>query len=129
MTGGSHVDAQSNEIGNGVSCNHAQPSDCLPHMVVRHFNPSSGTFMPCLHGSRIALFSAALAVQIFGRKERATVVTLSVECFIIVFFVAMGVWVMQLFSRNDDVHDVGASTEKNLPLTGSQPDIEQGSGN
>jgi hypothetical protein len=44
----------------------------------------------------IALFSAALAVQIFGRKERVTVVTLSVECFIIVFFMTMGAWVMRL---------------------------------
>jgi hypothetical protein len=128
MTGGSHVDAQSNEIGNGVSCNHAQSSDCLPHMVVRHLNSSSRAFTLCLHGSRIALFSAALAVQIFGRKERVTVVTLSVECFIIVFFMTMGAWVMRLFSRNDDVNDVDASTEKNPPLTGSQHDIEQGSG-
>ena len=38
MIAGCHVDAQSSEIGNGVSCNHAQPSGCLPHMVVRHPN-------------------------------------------------------------------------------------------
>ena len=36
VAAGRHVDAQSNEIGNGVSCNHAQSSGCFPHMVVRH---------------------------------------------------------------------------------------------
>jgi len=76
----------------------------------------------------IALFFAALAIQIFGRKERATVVTLSVECFIIVLFVVMGVTVMRLFSKDDDEDEVDhdASAEKHPPLTGSQPDIERG---
>ena len=86
-------------------------------------------FTLCLRGSRIALFSSALALQIFGLNEFATVVAISVECCIIVFFVAMGVRVMRVFFRNDDVNDVDAPTEKNLPLTGSQHDIEQGSGN
>jgi hypothetical protein len=43
-------------------------SDCLPHMVLRHLNPSLRAFTLCLHGSTIALFSAAFAVQILGRK-------------------------------------------------------------
>jgi hypothetical protein len=75
----------------------------------------------------IVLFSAALVVQIFGPNERATVVTLSVECFVIVLFGVMGAWVMRLFSRNDDVDDVDASTEKkNPPPTGLQHGIAQG---
>ena len=106
-------------------------------MVVCYFNPSSRAFTLCSHGSRIVLFSGGLAVQIFRPKERATFVTLSVECFIIVLFVVMGVTVMRLFSRNDHVDDVDASTENNqlefevrgLSPTGSQHDIEQGSGN
>ena len=87
------------------------------------------TFTLCLRGSRIALFSSALALQILGPNEFATFVAIFVECSIIVLFVAMSAWVMRLFSRNDDVNDVDAPTEKNLPLTGSQHDIEQGSGN
>ncbi|KAF8558566.1 hypothetical protein OG21DRAFT_1074113 [Imleria badia] len=77
----------------------------------------------------IALFSAALAVQIFGSKELATVTALSVECAIIVAFAVMGVGVMRLFYRNDDEDDVDSSMDKNSPPTGTQPDIEQGSGN
>ena len=38
VTGGSYEDTQSNEMGDGVSCDHAQSSDCLPRVVVRHFN-------------------------------------------------------------------------------------------
>jgi hypothetical protein len=96
-------------------------------MVVSHLHPSSRAFTLCLHGSRIVLFSAALVVQIFGPNERATVVTLSVECFVIVLFGVMGAWVMRLFSRNDDVDDVDASTEKkNPPPTGLQHGIAQG---
>ena len=49
------------------------------------------------HGSRIALFSAALPTQIFGPKEFATVTTLGVECFILVLFGIMSSYVMQLF--------------------------------
>ena len=84
-------------------------------MVVRHLNPSLRAFTLCLHGTRIVLFSAALAVQIFRPKERATVATLSVECFIIVLFMVMGVRVMWLFSKNHDVDDedaVDTYTEK-----------------
>ena len=97
-------------------------------MVVRHihFNPSSRAFTLCLHGSRIVLFATVFAVQIFGPKERATVVTLSVEGFIIVLFLVMGVRVKLLYSTNDEVD---APTENNPPLPGSQHDIEQGSGN
>ena len=82
--------------------------------------PSSRVLTLCLHGSRIALFFAALAIQIFGRKERATVVTLSVEFFIIALFLVMGVMVMRLFSKDNDEDEVGASAEKQQPLTGSQ---------
>ena len=71
MKGGSHMDAQSNEIGSGLACNHALPSDCLPHMVVRHLNPSSRAFtLCCLHGSRIALFSAALGTDFRSEGTR-----------------------------------------------------------
>ncbi|KAF8123686.1 hypothetical protein EV363DRAFT_765742 [Boletus edulis] len=78
----------------------------------------------------IVLFSAALAVQIFGRKELATVATLSVEFLIIVSFVVMGVRVMRLFYSNGDEDDVDTPTPKNLvPRTESQHDVEQGSGN
>lgn len=112
-----------------MSRDHTQSSVCLPHMVVRHLNPSSRSFTLCLHGFRIVLFSAALAVQIFGRKERATVATLSVECFIIALCVVMGLRVMWLSSGNEDVDGVDAFTEKSPPLTGSQHDIEQGSEN
>ena len=111
-----------------MSRDHAQSSVCLPHMVVRHLNPSSRSFTLGLHGFRIVLFSAALAVQIFGRKERATVATLSVECFIIVLCVVMGLRVMWLSSGNEE-DGVDAFTEKNPPVTGSQHDIERGSEN
>lgn len=69
-------------------------------------------------------FSPRLSVQIFGRKGRATVTAVSVECFIIVLFVVMGARAMRLFSRNDDVDDVDASTEENP----SQHEIGHGSG-
>ena len=94
-------------------------------MVVRHLDPASRAFAHCLHGSRIVLFATAFAVQIFGPKERATVVTLSVECFIIVLFLVMGVRVKLLYSTNDEVD---APTENNPPPAGTQHDIEQGSG-
>ena len=92
----------------------------LPSYGRTSSNLSSRVLTLCLHGSRIALFTAALAIQIFGRKERATVVTLSVEFFIIVLFLVMGVMVMRLFSKDDDEDEVDASAEKHPPLTGSQ---------
>ena len=58
---------------------------------------------------RIALFSVALAVQIFGRKEPVTVATLSVEVLLIILFVFMGMRVTRLFSQNDDGQDGDAS--------------------
>ena len=127
MTGRSHVDAQPNENGNGVSCDHAQSPDGLPHMVVRHVTPSSGVFTVFSRGSRIVFFSAALGIQIFGPKQLATVATLSVEYFIIMLFLVMGVVVMRRFYRNHDGDgdDVDTSAEK-TPQTGSQHDIEQG---
>ena len=36
ISGGNHAIAWSSEMGNGVSCNHAQCSGCQPPMVVRH---------------------------------------------------------------------------------------------
>ena len=70
----------------------------------------------------------ALAVQIFGPKEPATVTALSIECAIIVVFVVMGTSVMQLLDREDDSGDsADTSSEEDPRLTGSQPDIEQGS--
>ncbi|KAN0094484.1 hypothetical protein V8E55_002771 [Tylopilus felleus] len=57
----------------------------------------------------IALFSVALAVQIFGRKEPVTVATLSVEVLLIILFVFMGMRVTRLFSQNDDGQDGDAS--------------------
>ncbi|KAG6380356.1 hypothetical protein JVT61DRAFT_8468 [Boletus reticuloceps] len=67
----------------------------------------------------IVLFSAALAVQIFGRKELAIVATLSVEFLIIVSFVVMGVRVMRLFYSNGGEDNVDTPTERNLfPLDG-----------
>lgn len=43
----------------------------------------------------------------FRQEDRATVVTLGVECFFLVpSFVVMSSFVMQLFSRNDDVDDI-----------------------
>ena len=95
---------QSGEFGNGVSCNH-QSSDCLQvHTVVRYLNPSSHAFMLYfVRGSRIALFSAALAVWILGPKEHR-ILHYRV-------FVVMGVRVARRF--DDAVDDVDASTEKN----------------
>ncbi|KAN0094481.1 hypothetical protein V8E55_002768 [Tylopilus felleus] len=78
----------------------------------------------------IALFSVALAVQIFGPKEHATVSTLSVECLIIVIFAVMGVRVMRHFYKNDDGDEVlDISAENHSSPTGSPRDIEQGEGN
>ncbi|KAI9567654.1 hypothetical protein HD554DRAFT_2173061 [Boletus coccyginus] len=76
----------------------------------------------------IVCFSAALAVQIFGPKHLATVATLSVEYFIIVFFAVMGVVVMRWFYRNHDGDgdDVDPSAEKDPAQTGLPHDVEQG---
>ena len=38
LIGGFHGETQSRKLGDGMPCDHAQPSDCLPSMVVRHFN-------------------------------------------------------------------------------------------
>lgn len=132
IAGGSHAVARSSGTRNGVSCNYAQSSDCLPCVVVRHsmhgpvYSRSTHTF------SRIALFSTALAIQIFGPKEPATVATLGVECLILVLFGVMSVLVMQLFSRNDDEGDgddgdsSDDSEEKTSSHTGSRHDVEEG---
>ncbi|KAN0094473.1 hypothetical protein V8E55_002760 [Tylopilus felleus] len=61
----------------------------------------------------IALFSVALAVQIFGRRESATVATLSVEVLVIFLFVFMGMRVFRPFSQNDDGQDGDASVDMN----------------
>ncbi|KAG8216239.1 hypothetical protein J3R82DRAFT_8280 [Butyriboletus roseoflavus] len=95
--GGSHEDTQSEKMGNGMSCNHAQSSDCLPRMVI------------------------------FGPKELVTIVTLGVECYILVLFGVMSGFVMQLFSRNDDVDAVDTPEEYDPPLTELQHDLERGS--
>lgn len=122
VTGGSHVCTQRKGIGNGngVSCNHAQSPDCLPLVVVRHVAPSSRVFTLFSHGSRIALFFAALMIQIFGPKQLATLTTLSVECFIILSFVVMGVSVMRLFYRNHDEDDEDTPAEKKSPTRSQQ---------
>ena len=70
---------------------------------------------------RIALFSAALAVQIFRPIELATIATLSVEILIIVSFVGMGMRVMRLFSQDEDGRDEDAPTRnKSRPLRAHQ---------
>jgi hypothetical protein len=120
-----------NQAKAGMAClaiTHSLPIASLIWSCVI-LSTSSRAFTLFLHDSRIVLFSAALAVQIFGPKERATVTTLSVECFIIVLCVAMGLRVVWLLSGKDGVDDVDASTEQIPALTGSQHDIEQGSGN
>ena len=80
---------------------------------------------PCVAhvASRIALFSAALPVQIFGRKEPATVATLSVEALVIIFFVSMGMTVMPHFSQNNDERDEDASADKNSHPTGPPQNV------
>ncbi|KAH0831363.1 hypothetical protein J3R83DRAFT_14026 [Lanmaoa asiatica] len=75
----------------------------------------------------IALFSTALAIQIFSPKERATVTTLGVECLILVLSGFMSMVVLRLFSRDDDVDDVDIPEEEILSPTRSLPDVEQGS--
>lgn len=83
-----------------------------------HLNPPLRAFTLCFVLVLESHFSPRpYAVQILGPKERATDATLSVECLIIVLFVAMGVRAMSLLPRNDDADDVDASTEKNA-LTG-----------
>ena len=92
--------------------------------------PSSSFTHLLTFGPRIALFSVALAVQIFGPKEHATVSTLSVECLIIVIFAVMSVRVMRHFYKNDDGDEVlDISAENHSSPTGSPRDIEQGEGN
>ncbi|KAG8216242.1 hypothetical protein J3R82DRAFT_8283 [Butyriboletus roseoflavus] len=82
----------------------------------------------------IALFSTALAIQIFSPKEPPTVATLGVECLVLVLFGVMSGLVMPLFSRNDDVDggddgdDSDDSDDKISSLTGSRHDIEEGLG-
>ncbi|KAH0831362.1 hypothetical protein J3R83DRAFT_14025 [Lanmaoa asiatica] len=75
----------------------------------------------------IALFSTALAIQIFGPKELATVTTLGVECLILVLSGFMSVVVMRLFSKGDDVDDADTSVEEISSSTRSLSDVEQGS--
>ena len=122
VTGESNEDAQSIEMGNGMSCNHAQSSHCLPYMVVRRLSTQSCPFPPHSHVSRITLFSTALAIQIFAPKELATITTLGVECCILVLSVFMSGFVMRLFSRNNDILDMDASVDNNPP-TGSHQDV------
>ncbi|KAG8215528.1 hypothetical protein J3R82DRAFT_9180 [Butyriboletus roseoflavus] len=66
----------------------------------------------------ITLFSVALAIQIFGPKERATIVSLGVECFILLLFGAMSSFVIGLFFRNNDTESVDASTKNDPPAKG-----------
>ncbi|KAI9567666.1 hypothetical protein HD554DRAFT_2314653 [Boletus coccyginus] len=63
----------------------------------------------------IALFFAALMIQIFGQKQPATFTTLGAECFIILLFAGMGVSVMRLFYGNHDGDDEDTSAEKKSP--------------
>jgi len=77
----------------------------------------------------ITLFSAALAVQIFGTKELAIVATLGVECFILVLLAGVSVRVLRWFSRNDVDDDEKDTSEKSSEEKGvSQHDVERGSG-
>ena len=92
-------------------------------MVVRHFNPLLCLLPFHSHGSRITLFSTCLAIQIFGPKELATVTTLGVECFILVLFGVMSRFVMQLFSRDDDVEDDDTSATNNPPPAGQEHNV------
>ena len=69
--------------------------------------------------SRIAFFGVALAVQLFGRKEPTTVVTLLV----IILFVFMVMRVMRLFSQNDDGRDGDASTDEKSHPTGPHQNV------
>lgn len=108
-----------------MSCDHTQSSDRFAHMVVRHFNFVATRYS---YSFRIALFSTALAVQIFGPKERATVTILGAECLIIMLFGVVGFGVTRLFCAGDDVHDVGTPAEKVPPLETSQRDVELGPG-
>ncbi|KAN0094363.1 hypothetical protein V8E55_002650 [Tylopilus felleus] len=67
----------------------------------------------------IALFSAALAVQIFRPIEPATIATLSVEVLIIALFLVMGMRVMRLFSQDDGGRDEDAPTGNDSHPPGS----------
>ena len=73
--------------------------------------------------SRIALFSAALAVQIFRPIEPATVATLSVEVLIIVLFMAMGMRVMRHFFQDDDGRDEDVPTGNNSHPLGPHQNV------
>ncbi|KAG8216890.1 hypothetical protein J3R82DRAFT_7159 [Butyriboletus roseoflavus] len=64
----------------------------------------------------IILFSAALAIRIFLPKEPATLMTLGIECFILVSFGVVSGYVMHLFSMNN-VDDAGTPVENNPHLT------------
>ncbi|KAG8216241.1 hypothetical protein J3R82DRAFT_8282 [Butyriboletus roseoflavus] len=99
-------------------------------LAITHSLPIS-----CLIWS-ITLFSAALAVQIFGPAEPPTVATLGVECLILVLFGLISSFVLRLFS-GDDTDDGGDggdrseeddSDEKISSATGSQHDVEEGLG-
>ncbi|KAG9314465.1 hypothetical protein JVU11DRAFT_5262 [Chiua virens] len=81
------------------------------------------TMTSLLNGCRIALFSTALAIQLFGPKERGTVVTLGVECFIIVLLVTMCFSVTGMLYGMDgsEGDSTDSSTEKTLVL--GEPDV------
>jgi hypothetical protein len=114
MKGASHVDARSVERN--------REWRALQSRTVSLKWSASRAFTLCLHGSRIALFSAALAVQIFGQRKvplsRPLTSNVSLRC-------CLWLWARGRCgcSRNDDVDDVDASTEKYPPLTGSHCDV------
>ncbi|KAN0081167.1 hypothetical protein V8E55_008791, partial [Tylopilus felleus] len=101
-------------------------------LIARNVLEAMGTLSPTkmdmaglaiTHSLPIALFSVALALQIFGRKEPATVATLSVEVLAIILFMFMGMKVMRLFSQNGDGRDGDASTDKNSHPTGPHQNV------
>ncbi|KAG9316026.1 hypothetical protein JVU11DRAFT_3688 [Chiua virens] len=62
----------------------------------------------------ITLFSTALAIQIFGPKQLATIVTLGVECLIIVLLVLVCFFVTGVLYGVGDVVQVGGDGERSL---------------
>lgn len=84
------------------------------------------------HITRITLFSTALAIQIFGPKDFATVVTLGTECLVLILFWVVSRFVMHLLSwiyakeHGDDGDDGDDIAEEISFPRESQHDVEEG---
>ncbi|KAG9310115.1 hypothetical protein JVU11DRAFT_9727 [Chiua virens] len=87
------------------------------------FSVESGREWRVLSSRTVFLWQALsgpLAIQLFGPKQRATIVTLGIECFIIVFFIMMCFSVTRMLCRfGDSEGDDDGSSSEEIPAPSS----------